>query len=137
MPLELASISSALFDRIATGDAGAAVRALLGSAGSVIPADKLGQRPLPARPLAVWRDGAVGGRSLDMRTVTGTWWVYDDPGQGYARIHSVIAAIEAAYPPDALANGRVRVGPIGQASDDRSLGGLLTRPLQIAYLRRA
>jgi hypothetical protein len=137
MPLELASISSALFDRIATDAAGAAVRALLGSAGSVITADKLGQRPLPARPLAVWRDGAVGGVALGMRNVTGTWWVYDDPGQGYARIHAVIAALETAYPSDVLANGRVRVGPVGQASDDRSLGGLLVRPLQIAYLRRA
>lgn len=137
MPLELATISSALYDRIATHAAGAAVRALLGSAGSVIPADRLGQRPLPPRPLAVWRDGAVGGAALDMRTVTGTWWIYDDPGQGYSRIHAVVAALESAYPPDALLDGRVRVGPIGQASDDRSLGGLLVRPLQIAYLRRA
>lgn len=137
MALDLASISAALFARIATDVAGAGVRGILGSPQSVIKAEQLGQRPLPARPLAVWRDGAVGGAALQMRSITGVWWVYDDPGQGYSRIHAVVAAIETAYPPDALPAGRVRVGPIGQASDDRSLGGLLTRPLQIAYIRRA
>jgi hypothetical protein len=143
MPLALQSIAEALYGRVATDAAGASVRALLGvdgaagGAASVIPAHRLDAAHLPAFPFVAWREGVVSGERYAQRAVTGVWWAYDTPGRGYARINAIITAIEAAYPPLAISDGRVLVGPIGQATDDRSLGGLLTRPIQVRYTRRA
>jgi hypothetical protein len=135
--LPLQAISEALFDRLASHAAGAAVREKLGAgAASIIAADALGRTPRPATAFLVWRGGAVGGSSLELRRVTGVWWAYDDPARGYARSNEILAAIEAAYPFDAVAFGRTRVAFIGQEADDRSMG-LLTRPIQIIYTRRA
>jgi hypothetical protein len=141
--LDLQVTTVGLFDRIAVDAAGSAVRALLGLDDpasllpTIIPAARLAARPLPPAPFLAWRGGAVGGESLEMRRITGVWWAYDLPIQGYARINAVLAALEAAYPQDAIPWGRVRVTAIGQETDDRSLGGLLTRSLHLTYTRRA
>lgn len=143
MPLDLQAIAEQLYGQVATAAAGAAVRALLGvdgtagAAASVIPSHRLDAARLPSLPFVVWREGAVGGDSYQQRTASGVWWVYDTPGRGYARINAIITTIEAAYAPLSIPFGRVVVGPIGQATDDRSLGGLLARPIQIRFTRRA
>jgi len=132
----LATINGLLFARLKSDAAGAAVRAALGAgAQSVIPAEQLRREPRPARLMAVWRGGSVGGASGDMRGITGTWWIYDDPPQGYARIDALIPLIEAAYPLDVIAPGETRITLIGQQSEDGTLGGLLVRPVQLTYRR--
>lgn len=136
MVIDLASISGLLYAQLKTAAAGAAVRAVLGAgAASIIPAERLRHEPRPARVLLVWRGGSVGGASGEMRPASGVWWVYDDPGQGYARIDAVVPLIEAAYPRDALAWGDTRITLIGQATEDATLGGLLVRAVQLTYRR--
>ena len=136
MPPDLAAINGLLYARLKSDVAGAAVRAALGAgAASIIPAEKLRQEPRPARVLLVWRGGSVGGQSGDMRAITGVWWIYDDPHQGYARIDALAPLIEAAYPRDCVAWGETRISLIGQATEDATLGGLLVRPLQITHRR--
>lgn len=136
MPPDLAAINGLLYAQLKTALAGAAVRAALGAgAASIIPANQLRQEPRPARVLLVWRGGSVGGASGEMRPLTGVWWIYDDPNQGYARIDALVPLIEAAYPVACLAWGETRVTLIGQGTEDATLGGLLVRPLQVTYRR--
>lgn len=136
MVIDLASINGLLYAQLKTATAGAPVRAALGAgAASIIPAERLRQESHPARVLLVWRGGSVGGQSGDIRPITGVWWVYDDPHQGYARIDTLVPLIEAAYPRNALAWGETRVSFVGQATEDATLGGLLVRPIQITYRR--
>jgi hypothetical protein len=127
-----------LYARLKSDAAGAAVRAATGpkSADGVIPAHLL-RKPLPARPFVCARAGVISGQSDSMRGVILTWWIYDDPGEGYARIDALIDLVSAAYPIDALAWGETRITLIGQQGEDSSLGGLLLCPIQITYLRRA
>jgi hypothetical protein len=127
-----------LYERLKSHAAGAAVRAATGpgDASGVIPAHLL-RKPRPARPFVCARAGVISGQSDGMRGVVLTWWVYDDPGEGYARIDALIDRISAAYPIDALAWGETRVTLIGQQGEDSSLDGLLMCPVQITYLRRA
>lgn len=136
MVIDLATINGLLYARLKSEAAGASVRAALGAgAASIIPAEKLRVEPRPARVLLAWRGGPVGGQSGEMRGIIGTWWIYDDPGQGYARIDALVPLVEAAYPRDALAWGETRITLVGQASEDATLGGLLVRPVQLSYRR--
>jgi hypothetical protein len=132
----LATINGLLFARLKSDTAGAAVRAALGAgAASVIPATHLRREPRPVRPMLVWRGSSVGGQSGEMRDIIGTWWIYDDPAQGFARIDALIPLIEAAYPIDVIDPGETRITLIGQQSEDAALGGLLVRFVQITYRR--
>jgi hypothetical protein len=79
----------------------------------------------------------ISGQSDGMRGVILTWWIYDDPGEGYARIDALIDLVIAAYPIDALPWGETRTTLIGQQGEDSTLGGLLLCPVQITYVRRA
>jgi hypothetical protein len=139
MTIALAVNRALLYERLKSHTAGAAVRAATGpgTADGVIPAHRLRITPRPARPFLCARAGVISGQSDGMRGVILTWWVYDDPGEGYARIDALIDLIAAAYPIDALAWGETRNTLIGQQGEDGSLGGLLMCPIQITYLRRA
>lgn len=140
MSIDPAAVSAALFARVKSDSAGAAVRALLGAgAASVISARDLPKEPgkvgtLPARPLLAWREGPIGGQAGEMETFTGAWWVYDEPGQGDRRINAIVAALKAAHRDQVgiVDYGRVRVGPVGQAALDRVIG-LYGRAVQITY----
>lgn len=140
MTLPLASITGALWSRIATDAAGAGVRALL-TAGGVLTGAQVegGVEALAALgvtpPFAVWREGVVAGAGDVMRRVTGAWWVYVPNADTRAQA-LIIEAIEGAYPLDAVALGRTEVGPIGQAAPDGAMGGLWARPVTISYSRR-
>lgn len=138
MSLDLAAATAAIYARLATDAGGAGVRALLGSATSVGPATLAegGVELLPARPCVLGRPGAVGGASDEMRRATYTWWCYAVPGESYL-LAQIVEAIEAAYPPFLIPFWRVAVTLIGQETTDDSLGGLLTRPVQLTYRRRA
>jgi hypothetical protein len=138
MTIDLAANRALLYAQLKSGAAGAAVRAATGpgTADGVIPAHLL-RKPLPAPPFLVGRAGVISGQWDAMRGVVFTWWIYDEPGQGYARIDALIDLVGAAYHIDALAWGETRVTGIGQQGEDASLGGLLMCPVQITYLRRA
>jgi hypothetical protein len=138
MTIALTPNRALLYARLKSDAAGAAVRAATGAgdASGVIPAHLL-RKPLPARPFVCARAGVISGQSDSMRGVVLTWWVYDQPEQGYARIDALIDLVSAAYPIDALAWGETRVTLIGQQAEDSSLDGLLLCPIQVTYLRRA
>lgn len=139
--MDYAAVYSALYDRAATDSAGAAFRATLGA---LFPATDLAQwrEPTtpgrPARVWAVWRPGAIGGASGDMRPVGASWWLYDDPERGNTRINTALSALEALYgigARDAIPFGRLRVTFIGPTFHDDALG-LTGREVRIVYDRR-
>lgn len=139
MTIALTPYRAALYNRLKADTAGTAVRAATGpaSAGGVIPAHLLRKPPLPARPFLAARAGVISGREDEMRGVILTWWIYDDPGQGYARIDALIDLIRDAYPIDAIPYGETKITLIGQHGEDGQLGGLLMCPVQVTYTRRA
>lgn len=95
--IDLVLILGQVYDRLATTSDGAAARALLGSPQSVIPFHQLLTIPRPARVLAVFRPGGVPGVPLTARRVASSWYLYDDPPLGTARIDAVITALTALY----------------------------------------
>jgi hypothetical protein len=138
MPIALTPNQALLYERLKSHAAGAAVRAATGpgTADGVIPAHLLRVTPRPARPFVCGRAGVISGQSGEMRGAVLTWWIYDDPGEGYARIDALIDLVIAAYPERALDWGKTRVTLIGQQGEDAQLGGLLMRPIQLTYSRR-
>ena len=137
MTIALTPARAALYAQLKTQAAGAAVRAATGegSAAGIIPAHRLRITPRPARPFLCARAGVISGQEGDMRGVILTWWIYDDPGQGYARIDALIDLVRAAYPIDAVPLGTTRITLIGQHGEDSSLSGLLLCPVQVTYRR--
>jgi hypothetical protein len=132
------AILSALYQRLASDPAGAAARATL--PGGVFTADAFltplsGAVQVPDGAFALWRSGVVTGESGNIRRTTGAWWVYAAQGQEY-QIATAIAAIEAAYPRDAVAYGLTTIGPIGQSFYDSTLG-VSGRAVTVNYTRRA
>lgn len=138
MPIPLTPAQAQLYERLKSHAAGASVRAATGpkSADGVIPAHRLKIDPRPTPPFLAGRAGVIGGQSGDMRGAVLTWWIYDAPGEGYARIDALVDLVIAAYPERAIAWGKTRVTLIGQQGEDGSLGGLLMRPIQLTYARR-
>jgi hypothetical protein len=136
--IAIAAARAALYAVLKSDAAGASVRAATGpgDASGVIPAHLL-RTPLPAPPFLCARAGVISGQTDAMRGVVLTWWIYDEPEQGYARIDALIDLVGAAYPIDAVAYGETRVTLIGQQGEDRTLGGLLLCPVQVTYTRRA
>lgn len=133
---DLRDVTAAQYSRLAHDAEGAAFRAKLGAGSpSVMPAEALRRGSPPVRPIAVFRAGAVGGASMDMRTVTATWWLYDDPAQRYARINDLLQDLRAAYREDAIAWGRTEISGIGPETFDDTLG-LVGRSVTITHYRR-
>lgn len=148
MAVDVQAFTSQAFERLkssaATDAAGVAigplVRAALGAgADSIIHAEELKQygedNPAPARPLLAFRSGPIAGQSYDMRPLLFTWWVYDDPGEGYYAINGLLTLIERAYPPNAIPFAHTAVANIGQETTDPVLGWAV-RTLQLAITTR-
>jgi hypothetical protein len=122
-----AALAGALVARLTTDAQGAAVRALLGAgAASIIPVDQVdaGTAALPARPLlalATLPSRTDGARDLHVYR----WWIYDDPGQGTARIGQILAALPGAYDPEYVplppGVGGIQFGGAGEARVDTAL----------------
>lgn len=138
MSVLIGAARAALYERLKSHPAGRLVRLATGTqtGAGIIPAHLL-RRALPTRPFLAARAGGISGQEGDMRAVVLTWWIYDDPAQGYVRIDALIDLVRAAYPIDAVAHGETRVTQIGQQTEDAALGGLLACPVQITYLRRS
>lgn len=97
----LAAIEAAVFQRLATDAEGAAVRAALGGAGSVLHATTLrtawadgGTRP--GRPLVLFR-AFPWSQTQGLEYMVCRWFVEDDTDQRYWRINSLISLIDDAY----------------------------------------
>lgn len=102
--IDLAALTSAVYDRLHSDDAGAAVRAALGAgAASVLMAEDLrieglAVRALPARPIVALRRGAMPTTQRAIVDVpVYTWHAYDDPDIGYGRLEALLPLIAAAY----------------------------------------
>lgn len=101
--IDLAAITGAVFERLRTDAAGAAVRAALGvGVSSVLHAEDLrveglGVRALPARPLVALRRGAVPQSQRVVYQPIYTWYCYDDPAIGYGRIEALPLLIAQAF----------------------------------------
>lgn len=143
MPIDVASLSSQAYARLQTDALGAAVRSALGAgAESVIWAEQLKRydhdHPMPDRPLAALRMGAVSGQAYDTRILTFTWWLYDElwaADPPHARIDALVPLVEAAYPRTSLPFVEVKTANVGQGTDDEILG-LRVRPVQFAIYTR-
>lgn len=133
---DLGDINAQLYARVAYDASGAAIRSQLGGGSpSVIPAAAVKAGSLPDRPFMAWRGGVVGGSTLDMRQVTGTWYIYDDIAQRHGRINAIMQSVQAAYREDAIPFGRTEISGIGQEFTDQPLD-LNCRTVQITHYRR-
>lgn len=124
----LHEVETDLYARIASHAAGAGVRALA----TVIPATALAVPITP--PLVVWRQGPLT-QIGEMTLLTCAWWCYTAYADAYTQTR-ILTLIAEAYPPDALAFGRMRLQGLSQPTSDASLGGAWGRSLTITYLRR-
>jgi hypothetical protein len=124
MSIDYADIYADLYTRAATDPDGTTLRALLGGATSVFPAEKLGQVAGVVFPWLVWRAGAVANTSGEMRDIQASWWAYVAPNIGDKRLHEIASALEALYGSSAalaFSDGRLSVTFIGQPRHDESL----------------
>lgn len=126
--IDVAALTSAVYERLRSESAGAALRALLGAdAASVLLAEDvrvegLLVRQLPVRPLIALRRGAVPTIGRVVNRPIYTWYCYDDPAAGYGAIEALIQPLAEAYTTE-LIIGTVAVGDIevsagGQTRDD-------------------
>jgi hypothetical protein len=140
--IDLAAITIAVFERLRTDAAGAAVRAALGAgADSVLHAEDLrveglGVRALPARPLVALRRGVAPQSQRVVYQPIYTWYCYDDPAIGYGRIEALPLLIAQAFATrlivPASAVGAQDTGAIGaQLRDDRLKLLVITAPVVI------
>lgn len=129
--IQPAILSQAVFARLATDAAGAGVRALLGQgADSVLTTDDL--MPLNSADLlarvpcvALRREAITSPDRLEFQTVY-TWYGYDDPAVGYARLDALIPAIADAYMDFADGTHLLEIEvQAGRQDRDRTLGLLV------------
>lgn len=144
MSIDPYALTVAVFDRLSSDLAGAAVRAMLGAGNaawnpplttSVIAADKLNKASLPQTPLVALRRLPIGGETNEMRACTWQWWIYDDPSEGRWRVNKLAGLLPGAYGMYSIPYGRLTTG-IGGDGADSALGGLLFTTVRIVYTRR-
>jgi hypothetical protein len=124
MTISPATLLSDFYDVLATGGAGATVRASLGGSSSVISADDLAVGALPTAPFVALRGGPIAGiYRRDANQMVVTWWVYDDwGGYKFSRIDALIDLIANAYAENALAYASVRRINVSAPVRDQALG---------------
>jgi hypothetical protein len=105
---DLNALIALVYNRLYSDSNGSAVRALLGAgASSVIHAKELSETRatdivLPARPFIALRPGAIPTTDRVIEQPQFTWFVYDDPSQGYYRINAILPALATAYTGDSV-----------------------------------
>lgn len=124
------TIAATTYAQLATASEGAAVRAALGSAASIIPADTLrtftDAQALPARPFIAYRGGSQSGNRRDGSRAQFRWWIYDDARYGYSRINALIPLMIAAYPDEDALSDLYTV--FNGASDERPDAAIFQMP---------
>jgi hypothetical protein len=138
--IDYATIYADLYERVASSDDGAAVRALLGGERSII-GGRLAFENTTNRvlPWLVWVVGDTPGNSGDMRTINAAWWAYIAPNAAESRLLEIAARLETLYGyTNALAidGGRIGVTYRGRPFNDASKGNVLGMEIRIGFLQR-
>lgn len=123
MALNPATINAAFYAVLKTDSAGTAVRAALGDgANSVIHSADLNAASLPPAPFLALRIGVGGGQRYQKQTFFYTWQTYDDAGQRWYRIESLILPLmRTAYPKNIIPYATTDFLPWGQQLIDPAL----------------
>lgn len=127
--IDLAALTEAVYQRLKSESAGAALRAFLpAEAAAILLAEDVRQEgltvaTLPARPILALRRGAAPQLDRVITAPIYTWYCYDDPSVGYGRLEQLPKLIADAYE-SGLSVGTVGVGSIevaagAQTRDDR------------------
>lgn len=101
--IDLAALTSAVYERLHSDSAGADVRAFVpaGAAAIILAQDvrmsALTVLPLPARPLLALRRGVAPQVQRVVTAPLYTWYCYDDPAIGYGRLEQLPQLIWQAY----------------------------------------
>lgn len=95
MPIDIADITSKVYQRLVSDQAGAPVRAML--RGGVVAADTLEATNIPATPFIAFREGPITGKPTDLEDLTFRLYLYDDKHQ-YRRINQIATLVRQAYP---------------------------------------
>jgi hypothetical protein len=136
------SLASTAYTRLASDSAGASVRAALGSATSILPADGLKRFAtavdLPSRLLIAFRGLERTGNARDGIREAFAWYLYDDDYYGYRRINDLIPLILAAYPDeDGLSDWYLTANGASPERPDAAVFSLPCRSLTFtAFTRR-
>ncbi len=128
--MDIAAITSQVYDRLVSHSAGASVRAAL--RGGVVAADTLDPSTLPATPFIAFREGSISGKPHDTEDLTFRLYIYDT--KGYRRINQILTLIRAAYPSEdntAFVPYSIVSMVVGDARPDAGLGNLPCRPLTL------
>ena len=135
--IDVQALTAAVYNRPKSDVEGATVRALLGAtSGSIIHARQLTKDALPTRPFLALRARPIPTIRDVIHAPAYTWWIYDDPDQGYYRINGLLLPLARAYDAKRLAAvgcpiSRVEVGEVGDETNDPALGGLLLRTINV------
>jgi hypothetical protein len=101
--IDLAALTSSVYERLHSDPAGADMRALLpaGAAAIIVAQDvrkeALTLLTLPARPLLALRRGVAPQVQRVVTAPIYTWYCYDDPAVGYGRLEQLPFLIGQAY----------------------------------------
>lgn len=129
--IDLAALTEAVFQRLKSDTAGAAVRSFLPSGSDAIllaedvRVEGLTVQALPARPILALRRGAAPQLAQVITQPIYTWYAYDDPSVGYGRLEQLPLLLRQAYE-SGLTIGTVAVENIvigaGAQTRDERLG---------------
>lgn len=142
MSLDLASLSTSLYNRAATDSAGAATRALLGGASSLFKRQALaansdsGNPSRPSLPWLIYDPGDLTGPSGAMRDLHISWWMYANDPDTLDAIASALDSLYGHTARYAISGARVSVSFIGSVRPDATLGGLLGREVRVTLTQR-
>lgn len=138
MPIDVAAITSQVYNRLVADSAGAAVRAEL--RGGVVAANLLEASTTPACPFIAFREGAISGRPTDIEDLIFRLYIYDDKAKQYRRINQIATLVRAAYPTGddaAFTHYSVASITLGDARPDAALGGRPCRAMTIQLRTRS
>jgi len=127
--IDLAALTEAVYQRLKSDSAGAAVRAFLPADASAIllaedvRVEGLTVLSLPERPILALRRGAAPQIDRVITQPIYTWYCYDDPSVGYGRLEQLPYLIWQAYESGLIVGtvgvGSIEVGAGAQTRDDR------------------
>lgn len=137
---DINAITTLVYNRPRVDAEGAALRTALGTgaAARIIHARLLGTATPPRLFLAL-RGGPTIPRETVNQTHVFTWWIYDDPAQGYWRINEALRLLAQAYAarrlslPQAAPISSVTLDNAGPESEDEALGLLFRSASLIVY----
>lgn len=135
--LDVAGLTADVFNRLALDDAGEPVRLELGAGElGVLAAHQLEQLPPPAGPFIALRRYPIAAPPGGPIVATFLWYIYDDPGQGYARINALLRPLALAYDQSVspLPRAHAAISAADLAAGEERHDSALGRPYVVATL---